>query len=162
MIGDITLLKDGAFGAVGSRKYKVAISSTTIKAGEPVSVTLGTSGTAVIPAATNTPVVSTDFYVGIAATTSDNTASAAGTVEVIPLVDGQVFLIKPNAPTAFDTQAEYDALVGSRVLIDLTTSTYTLLATDGATYGCVIVPLDIAKYPGKVAFAFRAAVSYLA
>ena len=60
------------------------------------------------------------------------------------------------------TVALKDALVGDRVLIDLTTGSYTILATDGATNGCVIMPLDISKYPGKVRFAFRNGVSYLA
>jgi hypothetical protein len=65
------------------------------------------------------------------------------------------------------TQSEYDALVGDRVLIDLTgtaaagTATYTILGTDSANNGCVILPLDIAKFPGKVRFAFRNACNYL-
>lgn len=112
--------------------------------------------------ATNKPVVATDYLAGIAATTSTNTAAAAGEVWVYPLVPGVVYLMKPNAAASFDTQAEYDALVGDRVLIDLTSSSYTILATDGATSGCVIENLDVAKYPGKVAFSFRNGVSYLA
>jgi hypothetical protein len=38
---------------------------------------------------------------------------------------------------------------------------YTILAVDGATSGCVIQPLDISRYPGKVAFSFRNGVSDL-
>ena len=60
------------------------------------------------------------------------------------------------------TQSEYDALVGARVLLDLTAGVYTILATDGANNGCVVMPLDISKYPNKVAFTFRAGCNYLA
>ncbi len=64
----------------------------------------------------------------------------------------------PSA-AAWDTQAEYDALVGKRLLIDLTSGAYTLLATDSANNGLIVMPLNIAKYPGKVAVAFRQALS---
>lgn len=159
-LGDITILKEGAFGGVGSRKFVVGTSATTIKAGEPVAKALG--GFVVTPMATNSPQVGTHYIVGIAATTSTNTASAEGTVEVWPDVPGMVYLIAPNVAASFDTQSEYDALVGDRVLIDLTSSSYTILATDAAGNGCVIEPLDVAKYPGKVAFSFRRGANYLA
>ena len=160
MIGDIQLLRNGSFGVVGSRKHNVAASSTTIKAGEPVGKVLGNAS--VIPLPTNAPSQGTSWMVGIAATTSTNTATAAGSVEVIPLVDSQVFLIKPLDSTLWDTQTEYDALVGDRVELDLTTSTYTIQAADTQYGGCVIQPLDITKYPGKVAFSVREVVNYLA
>lgn len=158
-LGDITVYSEGAFGYPGDDRYAVAASATLINAGEPVAKALG--GAAVTPAATNTPVVATDFYAGIAATTSTNTAGAAGEVMVTKLDGNTSFLIKPNVAATWDTQAEYDALVGDRVLLDLTTGSYTILATDGATSGCVIMPLEIAKYPGKVRFQFRNAVNYL-
>ena len=60
------------------------------------------------------------------------------------------------------TQAEYDALVGARVLLDLTSGTYTILATDSANNGCVVEPLDISRFPNKVAFSIRAGANYLA
>jgi hypothetical protein len=77
----------------------------------------------------------------------------------MPLSNGITYLIKPKVTTTWDTQAEYNDLVGKRVVLDLTTGSYTILATDSANNGCVIMPLDIAKYPGMVAFAFRGAVS---
>lgn len=163
MLGDIQIFTEGAFGYPGDDAFCVGASSTTIKAGEPVAKSLGnTSGSYVTPAATNTPVVATDNYAGIAATTSTNTSTAPGSVIVTKLLPGITYLISPNVAATWNTQAKYDALVGARVLLDLTTSTYTILATDGATNGCVVMPLDISKTPGKVRFAFRNAVSYLA
>lgn len=158
-LGDITILDQSVMAGVGARKFQVAASATLINAGEPVTKALG--GFVVTPMATNKPVVATDFLAGIAATTSTNTAGAAGEVWVNPLVPGVIYLIAPNSAAAFDTQAEYDLLVGDRVLLDLTTGVYTILATDGATSGCVIEQLEVAKYPGKVAFSIRNGVSYL-
>lgn len=157
--GDITILDQSTMAGIGARKYLVDAGATTINPGEPVTKALGAA--VVTAMATNKPVVATDFLAGIAATTSTQTASAAGEVWVYPLVPGVIYLIKPNSAAAFDTQAEYDALVGDRVLIDLTSSSYTILATDGATSGCVIEALDVSKYPGRVAFSFRNGVSYL-
>lgn len=159
-LGDITLYSEGPFGYPGDDEYAVAASATLINAGEPVAKTLG--GFVVTPAATNTPVVATDFYAGIAASTSTNTASVAGTVKVMKFNGNTSYLITPKVAATWDTQAEYDALVGDRVLLDLTTGSYTILASDSATSGCVIMPLDILRYPSKVRFQFRNAVNYLA
>lgn len=170
-LGDITVLGQNVEMGSGARLYNVA-AGTPINAGEPVQVrALGNSvGKVVEPALTSTPVVGTDYYVGIAATTSTNTSSAAGTVYVTPLTSGVTYLIAPDVAATWDTQAEYDALVSARVLIKNsvsvtatpTSGTYTLLASDSTNNGCVVQALDIFKYPGKVAFAFRAGASYLA
>lgn len=168
MLGDIQIYDEGAFGYPGDVEF-VVVSGTTankINAGEPVLKAL--AGVAVSALATNKPVVATDFLAGVAASTSTDTVAAAGTVKVTKLVPGLSWLISPKDTTLWDTQAEYDALVGSRVLLDLTgtaalkTATYTILSTDGSTYGCVILPLDITKFPGKVRFAFRNGCNYLA
>lgn len=160
MTGDITIKNAEVLAGTGAQRFLVQAGATTINPGEPVAKALGAEYVTAL--ATNKPVVATDFMAGIAATTSTQTASADGEVWVYPLVPGVIYLIKPNSTAAFDTQAEYDALVGDRVLFDLTTGTYTILATDGATSGLVIEALDVAKYPGKVAFSIRAGVSYLA
>jgi hypothetical protein len=159
-VGDITVLEQGSLMGRGSRLYNVAESATLINPGEPVARVLG--GVAVTPCADGAGVVATDFIVGIAMTTSTNTVSVAGSVEVLPLLSDTTYLIAPKTAATWDTQSEYDALVGKRVTIDLTGTSYTLDATDNANNGCVVMPLDIAKYPGKVAFAFRAALSDLA
>ncbi len=163
MLGDIQVFTEGAFGYPGDDAFCVGKSSTLINAGEPVLKCLGnTEGSFVSPMPTNEPVVGTNFLAGIAATTSTNTSSAPGSVRVTKLLPGITYLIAPNVAATWDTQAEYDSLVGARVLLDLTTGTYTILAADGSTFGCVIMPLDITTFPGKVRFAFRNAVSYLA
>lgn len=164
-LGDILIKDEGAFGSIGARRFAVASGTTSsIKAGELVLKALGAAAVTVWTASSAAkPVVATDFLAGLSTSTSTETTSAAGTVDVLPIVPGVVYLANPNSATAFDTQAEYDALVGDRVLLDCSAGgVQTILATDGATQGLVIEPLDITKYPGKVAFSLRAALSYAA
>jgi hypothetical protein len=111
----------------------------------------------------------------VAATNSTNTATAAGSVYVIPANSDSTWLISPAVAATFGVgstpvQATYDALVGDRVLIQNSTTvsataqnvgTYSLLASDSAANGCSILALDVAKYPGKVAIAFRKGTSNL-
>lgn len=159
-LGDIQIYDGAEFGYCGDVEYAVAAgAASTILAGEPVLKALG--GEVVSAATTNMPTVGTDYFAGIATTTSTDTAAAAGTVKVMKMVPGQSFLIAPKVAATFDTQAEYDALVGDRVLLDLTSTSWTILAADNSAYGCVILPLEIKKYPGKVRFAFRNGVDYL-
>lgn len=142
----------------GSLKYAVASGTTaSIKAGEPVQKAAGAAYAAL--AATNFP-TTTLRVVGVAASASNETASADGTVDVIPASNGQLWIITPKVLATWNTQAKYNALIGSRVLIDLTTATFTLLAADGASQGCVVEYLDIARYPGKVAFSFSPVCDY--
>lgn len=166
--GDLVLRDQNVAMGTGARLQNVA-AGTAILAGEPVwKVALGQAS--VQPAPTNFPDASAHLMVGIAATNSTNTSTAAGSVNVTPVSSDLVYLISPSDTTAWDTQAEYDALVGDRVLIQnsaTVTSTpgnsgsYTLLASDSANNGCVVQALDISKYPGKVAIAFRDSCNYL-
>lgn len=160
MLGDIQIYDEGAFGYPGDVEWSVASGTTaSINAGEPVARALGAA--VVTAAGDGTPVLATDYLAGIAATTSTETASAAGTVKVMKIVGGVTYLGNPKDSTLWDTQAEYDALVGDRVVFDLTSGTYTIDSVDGATNGLVVMPLDIAKHPGKVRFAFRDGVDEL-
>lgn len=156
---DITAATPQRFGVV--RRHQVASgSAASIKAGEPVLKTLGSRYVAI--ATTNMPTVGTDYFVGVAASDSTDTASAAGYVDVIEIDSRDEWFIAPKVAATFDTQSEYDALVGDRVLLDLTGGSWTILAADGATYGCVIRDNNVVVNPGKVKFAFRNGVSYLA
>lgn len=158
-IGDITFLDMGNAVSQGALPFNVAAATTAINPGEPVTVPLG-AVQAAIPAATNGPVVGTTYMAGIAATAGTQTASVTGIVNCYPVTSSAVFLINPKVAATFATQAAYDLLVGSRVLLDLTAGVYTILAADSANNGCVIRPLDLSKYPGKVAFSFRQASAY--
>lgn len=164
-IGNIQPFENASASKMGGAlPYYVAANSTgadgtvsRIQPGEPVTKVAGAAG--VLAAATNAP-TTTLRIVGIASSVSTETASVAGTVNVIPAAPGQTWLITPDAATSWDTQAEYNALCGARVLIKNTAGVYTILATDGASNGCIVEYLDISKYPGKVAFSFSPLVDY--
>jgi hypothetical protein len=157
--GDIQPLENaGSPKMDGSLTYYIASGTTaSINAGEPVQKVAGAAGVAAL--STNSP-TTTNRIVGVAASASNETASASGTVQVIPASPGQIWMIAPKVAATWNTQAKYNALVGSRVLIDLTSSTYTILAADGASNGCIVEYLDITRYPGMVAFSWSPLVDY--
>ena len=165
-VNDVLVFNPGAFGSIGARTFGVGKETTTIiNPGEPVGKVVAVSD--VFAAATNTPLSAaatgftfTNCWAGIAVSTSDQTTTADGTVQVLPIIPGVVYLAKPNVAATWDTQTEYDRLVGKRVLMDLTSGAYTILAADNAKNGLVVEPLDVAKHPGKVAFSIRQAASY--
>lgn len=161
-IGDLEFYSEGPFGNPGSTRYTVAGATVgTINSGEPVSHALG--GTVVTSLATSKPSVGTDFMAGIAATSSTETLTANGTVEVYDIFALDTsFLISPNVAATWNTQLKYDNLVGKRVLLDKTAGVYTALAADEVANGCVVLPLDILKRPGKVRLQFRKGCNYLA
>ena len=152
-------------GGAGTLPYNVN-AGTLIFAGDPVGMNL--AGTNVYPALTNSPTTSL-LWVGIATTNSTNTATAVGSVQVAPLDTKMVYLANPDVAATWSTQPLYDALVGSRVLIKNsvtitgtpTSGTYTILASDSSGNGLVVVPLNIFKTPGKVAFRIRASMDIM-
>lgn len=171
--GDLVILEQASMTGRGSRMYNVG-AGTPILAGEPVMHT-AVGGTAVMPNITSTPTVSTNagvegLFVGVAATDSTNTSANQGIVYVHPVNPWTTWLITPDTAATWDTQAEYDALVGKRVLMKNSTTvsstaqnvgSYTLLASDSASNGCVVVAMKVTEHPGKVAIAFRMGTSDL-
>jgi len=142
--------------------------TSSINAGEFVLKTaLGAAGFAKA-LATNKPVVATDYVIGLAMSTSTETTTATGYVEVMEMSPNLVYLGNPKVVATFgqtacsQSQTTYNNLEGSRVLIDVTSGVHTLLAADGATYGVVIEHLDVTQFPGKAAFSLRAGALYKA
>lgn len=186
MINDILPLAEGQFGEIGTTTWLVKSNTSAqgtgtsyipaFRPGEPVYKTLGTGTTnnsaqvwGVFGTGTSAkPVVATDFMAGIAATTSTETDTANGTVQVLPLVPNVTYLMNADVAATYGTgttpvQATYNALIGSRVLIKMSTAVppvFTLLASDSATSGLVVCPLDVFKYPNKVAVQFRQGLNY--
>lgn len=156
--GDIQPAESATFGNGSGIPYLVVSGTVaSINAGEPVQKVAGAAG--VTPLLTNSP-TATNRIVGVSTQASNETAAAAGQVSVIPANDTQIWMIAPKVAATWNTQAKYNALVGSRVLIDLTGGVYTILAADGAGNGCIVEFLDISKYPGQVAFSFSQVCDY--
>ncbi len=156
--GDIIPFENESISMGGTLKFAVASGTTaSITAGEPVQKAAGAAYVAL--AATNFP-TTTLRQVGVAMSNSNETATAVGTVDVLVSKPGQLWLIAPKVTATWNTQAKYNALIGARVLIDLTTAVFTILASDGASQGCVIEYLDISKYPGMVCFSWSTVTAY--
>ncbi len=81
-----------------------------------------------------------DRFTGIAKSTSTETASVDGSVEVWLPLPGLIYSGKAKTASTADTQAEIDALSGKRVLFDLTSTTWSIdaAATD-AVANCVVI-----------------------
>lgn len=157
------MYEPAAYGSIGTRRYYVSSGVATINPGEPVGYkALGASY--IIPLATSTPVVNTDYMVGIAASTA-TTSTTGQTIDVFPLAKGVLYLISPKTAANYGVgttlnQQTYNLLVGARVTFDLTTSTYTINSSDSANNGLLVEYIDVTKASGKVAFSVRDNVQY--
>ena len=165
-LNSILPFDDGTY-MPGTKRHNVALSAAgaSIKAGELVMKTLGNASVKalVVPGVATAlkPSVTSDYLAGLAMSTSTETTAAAGTVDVMPIVPGCTFICAPGTAASWDTQAEYDALVGARVLLNIaTTGVVTVLASDSANNGLVVEPLNITKHPGLVRFSIRQGLMY--
>lgn len=181
-LSDIIIYDDG-IAHPGAKRFKVNNGGPAgINAGElvlkPRGATANTGGRFVTKWGTSVatkPSAGTDYIAGIAASTSTETLTLTGTVDVWPNSPGMTYLITPNNTATFGVgstpvQATYDALVGAQVLLNSSASgVQTLLATDnthaasannGAGSALVVEPLDVFKYPGKVRFSILQVANY--
>ena len=130
----------------------VAGTTASINAGEPVDKLAGAAGVKAMP---NAAAPATDFIAGVAMSNSNETASVFGTVDIIPAVPGVLYLCAPKVAASWNTQALYNGNVGKRVQFDLTAGVYTVLTTDLTQNMLIVEWVDIARYPGMVAFSFN-------
>lgn len=100
----------------------------------------GSVAGAVVPMVDADGLVTAERFTGLAKDVSTDTASANGTVNVWAPVPGLVYRGFAKSATAFDTQSEIDALMGKKVLFDLTSGDWTVdtAATD-ALVNCVVI-----------------------
>lgn len=187
-LGDVTIYDDGVCGFPNSKRFRVNFGGpAAIKAGELVLKVLGNQATAGLPgkgsyvtrwttSSAVKPKVGTDFVAGLAASSSTETLTAAGVVDVFVDMPGVTYLGVPDTAASWDTQAEYDLLVGARVYLSTTSAgVQTVLASDTTTTssqngqftglalaGLIVEPLDVIKYPGKVRFSLNRRLTYLA
>lgn len=80
------------------------------------------------------------IFAGMAKSTSTDTTAVAGTVQVYAPVPGIVYRGYCKDSTATDTQAEINALMGKRVVFDLTSFVWTVdTAAADALANCVCI-----------------------
>lgn len=118
--------------------------ATAIYAGEPVKIG-GTGTNYVVPAADAEP-TSTTLGLGVAASSSNHTASTDGWIDVYLFDPTVAFRAKAKSAAAIDTEAKLLGIINDLVLFDLTSSKYTVdtSATNGA-YGLRIIGGNVSQ-----------------
>jgi len=153
---DIKILRT-AGGDVPTYRWQTDAGDAAIKAGDPVKLKAAGSPY-VIGLADGDLTIGTDTaMVGIAASDSTHTASADGVVDVYIPLPGIVYEAK--ATTAGNVA---DTLVGDRITVDLTGTTYTMdeNATDAATSAFYVTGVDTDS--DTIEFIIRADATILA
>lgn len=153
---DIQIVRT-AGGNVPTFRWQTDAGDSDIKAGDPVKIKAAGSPY-VIGLVDGDLTIGTDTaMVGIAASDSTHTASADGVIDVYMPLPGVVY--KAKATTAGNVAA---TLVGDRVSVDLSGTTYTIdeNATDAATNAFYIVDVDTDE--GTVDFIIRTDATVLA
>lgn len=152
---DIKFLGSDKFGLQAVESILTEANTTVINPGEMIKV--GSAQKYAVVIADADGVIGTDDLIGIAFNTSTQTASADGTVRYQKFYPGTIYYAAAKSAAAVATQALYDALLGKRVLMDVTAGVQTVdtAAADSANNAIYIVPIDIEAYPGMVAFEVR-------
>ena len=103
----------------------------------------------------------TQRFAGIAKSTSTDTASTAGSVDLWMPLPGIIYTGFAKTSSTADTQAEINALFSKRVVFDLTSSNWTVdaAATD-AVANCVVITGGNPA-TATLNFAYRACGTYL-
>ncbi len=125
----------------GNANYIVAAGTTaSIKTGEWVKCT----GAGAFAAIVDTDGTTSQRLVGIAASPSTETTSVAGSVASIELSHDIVFATKAKTAGLANTQALIDALVGKRVIFDVTSGVQSIdtAAADASTNVVLIMGGD--------------------
>ena len=116
--------------------------AATIAAGTPTKCVTadGSVAGAIVPMVDTDGLVTAMRFTGLAKDTSTDTAAAAGICNVWAPVPGIVYRGAAKSAAAADTQAEINALMGKKVIFDLTGSVWSVdtAATD-ALVNCVVI-----------------------
>jgi len=116
--------------------------AATIARGTPTKSTEAdaTATGALIPMVDADGTVTAMRFGGIAKTTSTDTASAAGIVDVYLPIPGILYRGFAKSAAAADTQSEINVLFRKRVIFDLTTGDWTIdTAAADALINCVVI-----------------------
>lgn len=114
----------------------------TIARGSPTKCVTadGSVAGAIVPMVDGDGLVTAERFTGIAKAVSTDTASAAGVGEVWAPVPGILYRGTAKSASAATSQSNINALMGKKVLFDLTASVWTIdtAATD-ALVNCVVI-----------------------
>ncbi len=120
------------------------------------------SGQYATVATDGTPVIGSDVFLGFSNGVSTDTVATDGTVDLFMPLPGQILILPAKTPANIATQSQYNALVGTNVLFDISTGVLTIdESTANSTYGLTIVQSDVSALPGMVKFIVRQSVTFL-
>ncbi len=156
--GDISIIK----GAGPAVEFQTEAASTAFFAGEPVKLKAAGSPYAIVCVDGDLTIGTDTVFLGIAASDSTHTASADGVVRVYMVTPTTILRAKAKTYSTVDTQSEINALCGDRVVLDLTSSTWTIDAGagDGANNAFYILGGDPIR--GTIDFNCRLDSAYAA
>lgn len=148
---DISIFRSG--GLLFTATAATAANTTVINSGEPTTVSAATgsvTGTVVASADGDPTTVGTatnTHFAGLAKSQSTQTASVAGNVTLWAPMPGILYAAKAKSAAAVNTNALIIALLNKRVILDLTSTVYTVdtAATDAITNGVIIYGGDPAS-----------------
>lgn len=106
----------------------------------------GTGGNFAIPVLTGDPEIATDILLGVASSSSNETATADGYVEITQILPGTVLCGKATTVANIDTLAKLDALRYDYVAFDVTSLAQTIDEDEGDdpnVHGLCILDGDI-------------------
>lgn len=143
-----------------TQPWAMQANSTVITSGQPA---IQGSAPYVVAAPDASPVVGTHVFMGFSVGSSSQTTTEDGIANLYIPLPFQALLLPAKNAAAIATQSEYDALVFSHVLFDLTSGAYTVdTAVAASGNGLMILPLEISSYPsGLVCFMVRQSATYL-
>ena len=152
-LGNVSIYSPGGNNLPPAQLFRTEAAGTAINAGEPVQIG-GTGRNYVIPLADAEP-TTTETMLGIASTTSTQTASADGVVYVQLCLPGIIYQCLATTPANVNTDAELLAILNDRVAFDLAAGVYTVDENQGDanTNGLTIIGGDIST--GMIYFFVR-------
>jgi hypothetical protein len=124
-LGDISIISPGGQHFPPSLRCRMEANTTVANPGEPLAVG-GTGTNYVAVLADAKPITSDASFAGVAATLSNQTASADGVVDVLLPVAGVVYACKAQTASTFDTDAEILAVLFDNVYLNLAAGVYTV------------------------------------
>lgn len=138
-VGDFKI-KSQLDPAYAVRRIVASGTAASINNGEPTKQ--GTAGAVVI--CVDGDGTTSQVFTGIAKSVSTDTVAAAGIVQVWLPLPGIIYTGKAKTASNANTQALIDALIGKRVIFDLTSTSWTVdtAAGDATTNGLYIIGGD--------------------
>lgn len=150
--GDISIYRGGdiLFTAVAAVASGTTASIDSGTPTTPSGATGSVTGTVALSADASPTTVGTATNVhfsGLAKSTSTETSSVAGNVTLWAPMPGILYAAKAKSAAAVDTAAEIIALLNKRVILDLTSTSWTVdtAATDAITNGVIVMGGDPAS-----------------